>query len=98
MLEKNLVKRILKGVNKNPRAKAIKQHGNVYAESGTPDIVGCFRGQMFLIEAKVKGRDLSAIQMQRLREWENSGALVFVAREGFSVDEFFQEMLFGKEK
>ena len=65
--------------------KAIKAHGSVYMELGTPDIAASAkmecphcgaRGQAFLLEGKKPGRKPSAIQRKRLREWNDAGAIV----------------------
>jgi Holliday junction resolvase len=42
---------------------AWKVHGNEFTPAGTPDIVGCYRGQFIAIETKLpEGDDLSARQ------------------------------------
>ncbi len=87
--ESLLVRRILKALNDHPRIKAIKIHGSVYMEIGTPDIVGCFNSQTFLFEVKTDDGKISNIQLKRLGEWSATGAIAYVIR---SVDEAFDKL------
>lgn len=57
-------------------AKVIKIHGSPYMEVGTPDLIGCYRGRAFAFEVK-KASDINPdpIQMKRLMEWSEAGAV-----------------------
>lgn len=59
-------------------AKVEKYHGNRSSVSGHPDIYGCYRGTMFLIEAKRPDGEgvLSELQREELVEWALAGARV----------------------
>jgi hypothetical protein len=65
-------------INARPRAKAIKLHGSVYMEAGTPDELAVVDGTPYLLESKLRGGVLSPIQRKRLLEWHNAGAVVGV--------------------
>ena len=83
--EATIVNGILKWLkSEGPPAKAVKTHGNPYARSGTPDILGCVKGHMFALEVKVPGKKPTAIQQYELDQWAGSGAVVGVVT---SVDE-----------
>lgn len=85
MSERSLTRRILKALNTTPLCKAIKVHGGVYQEVGTPDIIGCCRGAFFAIEVKDGAPPLSKMQKRRGKEWKSAGGCVTVVR---SWDEF----------
>lgn len=88
MRETILTRRILRALNAHPDCKAIKTKG---LEVGTPDIVGCYLGQAFLLEVKTHS-PLSKVQSQRLAQWRAVGATCAVAREDFSVREFLESL------
>ncbi len=60
-------------------AKVIKTNGSPFMEKGTPDLIGCYNGRMFVIETKLSGNTTTVIQQRRLKEWENAGAIALVA-------------------
>ena len=70
------------------RARGYKVVSYRPGEVGTPDLIGCGRGQMFLIELKAGDDKLSPIQRQRLVEWASAGATTEVMDEHFGLDEF----------
>ena len=87
MKESTLVNNILKYLNGLPKCKAIKRHGGMFGRAGEPDITGCKDGKHFEIEVKVPWKMPTEIQLQRMKEWTNAGALVFVAHELWHVKE-----------
>jgi len=87
MRETTLQSRIVEALNATPGCKAVVTCG---LESGTPDILGCYRGRAFAIEVKADGHRLTPIQHHRLRQWREAGAYAVVAREDFSVREFLE--------
>jgi hypothetical protein len=95
MREKALVKRIMKQLRAGG-AKVLKLHGDAFIEMGTPDLLGCYRGRAFAIEAKVDGRPTTETQDLRLKEWEAAGAVTIVAREGFDAAVFLRMMRTGR--
>lgn len=76
-------------------ATAVKTHGDGYSRKGEPDVLGCYKGRSFAIEAKQPGEEPSAIQWVRLAEWANSGALVGVAT---CEDDFLAIAIRGEER
>jgi len=87
MRESNLQGHIHRALNEYPGCKALITCG---LESGTPDIMGCYRGRMFALEIKTEGGSPTAIQRHRLSQWEAAGAFCAVADEEFSVREFLE--------
>ena len=87
MKESTLVNKILKYLNGLPNCKAIKRHGGMFGRAGEPDITGCHKGKHFEIEVKVGNNKLTEIQLQRLREWADTGAKTFVAYKLYDVTE-----------
>ena len=76
MKESTLKKKVLEYLNSVPGCKAIKMHGNRYVEAGTPDICCCYQGRAMWIELKRPGEQPTPIQLKRLREWQEAGAVV----------------------
>lgn len=74
MSEAALVTRILAAL-RACGAKAIKIHGGVYMEAGTPDVIGAHMGRAFAIEVKLPGKKPEPIQHKRLAEWAAAGAI-----------------------
>jgi len=54
-----------------------KVHGGPFQEKGIPDLNGCIDGLYIVIEVKEEDGTLSEIQEQRLREFEEAGAIAF---------------------
>lgn len=86
--ETKRVTRVLEILARIPNVKAIKIHGSIYSEIGTPDIMACVRqddvesgvtGQMVVAEMKVEKGQLSVIQVKRLEEWHEVGAKCIVS-------------------
>lgn len=56
-------------------AKVIKIHGGPNMEAGTPDLIGCYRRQCFVLEVKRDEKHkATALQCRRLEEWIFAGA------------------------
>jgi len=66
---------------KKKHIKAINVHGGPFMEAGTPDIIACVGGLMWLFEVKNENGELSKIQIARLNEWHSSGAMCCVVRD-----------------
>jgi Holliday junction resolvase len=71
---RSVVQPVLRWLNSLPGCKAINIHGSVYMERGTPDIIGCYKGRMFLFECKTDIGQLRPDQIIRLQQWRRSGA------------------------
>lgn len=85
-LEKQIVVRIMLALRTRPGVIVRKRHGTAMGVAGDPDLYGSIRGRHFEIEVKRPDRssELTELQRQRLREWEEAGAITGVAR---SVEE-----------
>lgn len=78
MLEKTIVAKIKKALEAEG-AKVIKIHGSGFTESGTPDLIGCYRGRCFAFEVKRDEKHkLTILQLKRLEEWRKAGAMADV--------------------
>lgn len=87
--EKDVVRQIRRWVE-GAGGKIIPLQHTALLEAGTPDLLGCYRGVMFLIEVKAPGRKTRKIQDVRIEEWQKVGACVFVVD---SVSEFEEQFL-----
>lgn len=92
MRERALQSRILRTLNARPDCKALNIPGGPRMESGTPDILGCYRGQAFAIECKVGGAEPTPLQEHRLRQWAGGGAVTVVAGEDFDAEDFLRSL------
>lgn len=81
-LEKHIVTRIVQALRARPGIVVRKRHGTAMGVAGDPDLYGSIRGRHFEIEVKRPGgsSELTELQRQRLQEWEQTGAIVGVAR------------------
>jgi hypothetical protein len=75
MTEAALARRVLALLRALPQTWAIKVHGSIYQDAGTPDILGCHRGQMFALELKLPGKKPTPVQARTLARWEEAGAI-----------------------
>ena len=58
---------------------AVKIHGNEFTKTGTPDIIGAYRGRTVVIEAKVGDNRPTDKQYYELAKWRAAGAVAVVA-------------------
>lgn len=78
--EAEIVKAMVKALRR-AKCECSKIHGDPYQERGVPDILGCYKGKMFVIEAKRPGKEknLSMYQRLKLKKYKAAGAKVGVA-------------------
>lgn len=78
--EAAIVKDMVKALRR-AKCECSKIHGDQYQERGVPDILGCYKGRMFAIEAKRPGKEknLSAYQRLKLKRYKKAGARTGVA-------------------
>ena len=74
--ETRIKNKILDYLNSLPGCKAEKRHGSQYSEAGAPDINACYKGRSIQIEVKRPEKKPTPIQLKRLREWQEAGAVV----------------------
>ena len=79
VLEKSIVVSIVKALRVQPGVVVRKRHGTAMGVAGDPDLYGTVGGRHFEIEVKRPGSQLTELQVQRLREWSQAGALTGVA-------------------
>lgn len=92
-LEADIVANILTWLKAQPQTKAYKLHGSIYLGKA-PDLIGCTRGRMFVIEVKAPGEYPDPGQAAELRHWAAAGALAFCAHSVEEVrNEFSHELL-----
>ena len=91
MSEKAITNRILRWLNSQPGCLARKRHIGVMDTAGDPDITGCWNGRHFEIEVKQPGNHPRPLQLKRLQEWRDAGAVAFVATAMCDVEREFNE-------
>lgn len=90
--EREITRRIMHELNATPGCKAIKIIGGMWTETGTPDIIGCYRGKFFAIEVKAPGKVATRIQTRRLWEWNEAGGIAVVTTAVFNIEAFLKEI------
>lgn len=76
--ERATVKAILTYLNGLPGCLARKRWGGGMGVAGEPDIDACLRGRSVQLEVKRPGEKATPLQLKRLAEWRQAGALVGV--------------------
>ena len=76
--ERAIVKAILAYLNGLPGCLARKRWGGGMGVAGDPDIDACIRGRSLQLEVKRPGEKPTPLQLKRLEEWRQAGALVGV--------------------
>ena len=81
MLEKTVVKNIVKALDKHFPGFYFKTHGGLFQAIGLPDIIGLHKGRFIGIEVKVPGKEdtLTKKQEQVLRKIAMAGGISFMA-------------------
>lgn len=97
MTEAAIVRSVLHTLRCIPETWAMKVHGSVYQDAGTPDILGCHRGRMFALEAKLPGKHPTEIQARTLARWEAAGAIVGVIHSADDAVALLSARNYGQE-
>jgi Holliday junction resolvase len=66
---------------KEAGAYAVNYIGGQYANSGTPDILACLKGQFIGIEAKAGKNKPTVLQISNLRKIREAGGMALVINE-----------------
>ena len=82
--ERAIVKAILAYLNSLPVCLARKRWGGGMGVAGDPDIDACICGRSVQLEVKRPGEKPTLLQVKRLEEWRQAGAIVAVV---VSVDD-----------
>ena len=89
--ERAIVKAILAYLNSLPGCLARKRWGGGMGVAGDPDIDACIRGRSVQLEVKRPGERPTPLQVKRLEEWRQAGALVGVVTSVAEVRTLFEE-------
>lgn len=84
MLEKDIVKAILKYLRTVPNCFAWKEHGGMYGTAGIPDIIACVDGRFYAFEVKTATGKPTVLQEATIQKIRNAKGQAFIVR---SVDE-----------
>lgn len=89
--ERAIVKGILSYLNSLPGCLARKRWDGGMGVAGDPDIDACLRGRCIQIEVKRPGEKATPLQLKRLAEWQQAGALVSVVTSVAEVRTLFEQ-------
>ena len=84
MLEKDIVKAIMKYLKTVPGCFAWKEHGGMYGTAGIPDIIACVDGRFYAFEVKTETGKPTKLQEATIRKILKAGGAAVVVR---SVEE-----------
>ena len=84
MLEKDIVKAIMKYLKTVPECFCWKEHGGMYGTAGIPDIICCYKGRFYGFEVKTGDGKPTELQKATIRKILACGGTAVVVR---SVDE-----------
>ena len=91
--ESAIVKAILAYLNTLPQCLARKRWGGGMGVAGEPDIDACLRGRSIQLEVKRPGQRPTLLQLKRMEEWRQAGAIVGIVTSVAEV-----KALLGDEK
>ena len=78
--EASIVAAILRALSRVEGLVVRKRWGGAMGLAGAPELSGCYRGRHFEFEVKASSGRLTKLQVTRLEEWRDAGAIVGVAR------------------
>ena len=96
MSEQTLQTSILKWLNRQPGCIARNRHIGPMDTAGDPDITGCWNGYHLEIEVKLPGKKPRPLQVKRLAEWRDAGAIAFTATALCEVEREFGRYRIGE--
>lgn len=96
--ERAIVKSILGYLNGIPGCLARKRWGGGMGVAGDPDIDACIHGRSLQLEVKRPGEKPTPLQVKRLEEWRDAGALTAVVTSVIEVRSLLQDRGFSCEK
>ena len=80
MLEKDIVKAIMKYLKTVPRCFAWKEHGGMYGTAGIPDIIACVDGRFYAFEVKTETGKPTKLQEATIRKILKAGGVAVIVR------------------
>ena len=84
MKESQLIQSIRKYLATLPECFFWKEHGGQYGTAGIPDIIVCYKGRFYGLEAKVGKNQPTCLQAATIEQIRHAGGVAAVVR---SVDE-----------
>ena len=84
MKESQLIQSIRKYLATLPECFFWKEHGGQYGTAGIPDIIVCYKGRFYGLEAKVGKNQPTSLQAATIEQIRHAGGVAAVVR---SVDE-----------
>lgn len=94
MLEKTLIQNIRKYLQSLPECFFWKEHGGQYGTAGIPDIIVCYKGRFYGLEAKVGTNKPTRLQEATIAAIRKAGGVAGVVK---SVDDV-KALLHGEEE
>lgn len=94
MKEAQLIQNIRKYLATLPKCFFWKEHGGQYGTAGIPDIIVCYKGQFYGLEAKVGKNQPTRLQAAMIEQIKRAGGKAAVVR---SVEDV-KAVLCGKEE
>lgn len=88
------VKAKIHAMLKEHGAYAVNYIGGAFANNGTPDILACFRGRFYAIEAKAGKNRPTDLQLSNLRRISEAGGVALVINETNLI--YLEDLLYGR--
>ena len=92
MLEKDIVKSILKYLKTVPNCFSWKEHGGMYGTAGIPDIICCYCGRFVAFEVKTETGKLTKLQEATIRKIKEAKGQAFKVTSVEEVKQILEHM------
>ena len=92
MLEKDIVKSILKYLKTVPNCFSWKEHGGMYGTAGNPDIICCYCGRFVAFEVKTETGKLTKLQESTIRKIKEAKGHAFKVTSVEEVKQILEHM------
>ena len=91
MSEAQLIQKIRKYLQTLPDCFFWKEHGGQYGTAGIPDIIVCYKGRFYGLEAKIGSNKPTRLQAATLDQIKKAGGVAEVVRSVDDVKQLFKE-------
>ena len=92
MLEKDIVKAILKYLKTVPNCFSWKEHVGMYGTAGIPDIICCYCGRFVAFEVKTETGKLTKLQEATIRKIKEAKGQAFKVTSVEEVKQILEHM------
>ena len=92
MLERDIVRDILRYLRSLPGCWCFKAHGGMYAQSGIPDIIVCLGGRFVAFEVKTPTGKLTMLQQSTLTKITNAKGYAYKVTSLQEVKEIVENL------